>query len=67
MRYRFAETDEEILACYPVRAEFRPHLVKQEFVSQVRRQQQHSYCLAYLEEREDIQAVVGFRTAESLA
>ena len=32
MHYRFAETDEEILACYPVMAELRPHLVKQEFV-----------------------------------
>jgi len=41
MRYRFAETDEEILACYPVMSELRQHLVKQEFVSRVRRQQQH--------------------------
>ena len=67
MRYRFAETDEEILACYPVMSELRQHLVKQEFVSRVRWQQQHGYCLAYLEEGEEIQAVVGFRIAESLA
>jgi GNAT superfamily N-acetyltransferase len=67
MHYRFAETDEEILACYPVMAELRPHIVKQEFVNQVRRQQQHGYWLAYLEEGEDIQAVVGFRIGESLA
>ena len=67
MRYRFAATDEEILACYPVMAELRPHLVKQEFVTRVRRQQQHGYYLAYLEEGEDTQAVVGFRIAESLA
>jgi hypothetical protein len=41
--------------CYPVMAELRPHLVKQAFVSQVRRQQQHGYYLAYLEEGEDTQ------------
>ena len=64
---RFAETDEEILACYPVMAELRPHIVKQEFVSRVRRQQQNGYCLAYVEEVEDIQAVVGFRIGQSLA
>jgi GNAT superfamily N-acetyltransferase len=67
MRYRFAETDEEILACYPVMAELRPHIMKQDFVHQVRRQQKSGYCLAYLEDGEDIQAVVGFRIAESLA
>ena len=60
MRYRLAETDEEILACYSVMAELRLHLVKHAFVTQVRRQQQHGYCLAYLEDGEDIQAVVGF-------
>ena len=67
MLCRFAETDEEILACYPVMAELRPHIVKQEFVTQVKRQQKYGYCLAYLEDGEDIQAVVGFRIAESLA
>ena len=67
MRHRLAETDEEILACYPVMVELRPHIVKQEFVAQVRRQQQNGYCLAYLEEGQVIQAVVGFRMAESLA
>src|SRR5262245_44609272 len=67
MLCRFAETDEEILACYPVMAELRPHIVKQEFVTQVKRQQKNGYCLAYLEDGEDIQAVVGFRIAESLA
>jgi GNAT superfamily N-acetyltransferase len=67
MIYRFAETDEEILACYPVMAELRPHIVQEKFVPQVRRQQKHSYCLAYLEDEGAIQAVVGFRIAESLA
>jgi GNAT superfamily N-acetyltransferase len=67
MYYRFAETDGEILACYPVMAELRPHIVKQEFVTQVRRQQKNGYCLACLAEGEEIQAVVGFRISESLA
>jgi len=48
-------------------AELRLHLVKHAFVTQVRRQQQHGYCLAYLEDGEDIQAVVGFCMAEFLA
>ena len=67
MHYRFAETDEEILACYPVMAELRPHILKQEFVTQVRRQQKNGYCLACLEDGEEIQAVIGFRISESLA
>jgi len=54
MHYRFVETDEEILACYPVMAELRPHILKQEFVNQVRRQQKNGYCLAYLENEEGI-------------
>jgi hypothetical protein len=41
MRYRFAETDEEILACYAVMAQLRPHLVQQEVIPQIRQQQQN--------------------------
>ncbi len=64
---RVAETDEEILACCPIMVELRPHIVKQEFVTHVRRQQQNGYCLAYVDEGDDIQAVLGFRLGESLA
>jgi len=38
MLCRLAETDEDILVCYPIMAELRLHLVKHAVVTQVRRQ-----------------------------
>ena len=45
MTIRDAATDEEILAAYPVMAELRPHLIRDEFVERVRRQQASGYVL----------------------
>jgi GNAT superfamily N-acetyltransferase len=67
MHCQLAETDMDILACYPVMAELRPHILKQEFVARVRRQQHDGYRLVFLEEAGEVRAVAGFHLAESLA
>ena len=67
MQCELAETDEAIMACFPVLAELRPHIAEQDFLARVRRQQQGGYQLGYLREASAVQAVAGFRIAESLA
>lgn len=63
-----AQSDPEILRCFPVIAELRPHLVEGEFVARVRRQQRDGgYQLAFIEEEGSVMAVAGFRVGEFLA
>lgn len=66
MRIRFAETDTEIQACFPVMSQLRPHLFESEFVSRVRRQIQNGYHLAFIEVEGRPVAVAGFRVSECL-
>jgi len=62
-----AESDEEILNCFSVMAELRPHIQSEEFVERVKRQNKNSgYQLVYLSDGE-VKAVGGFRVAEWLA
>ena len=62
-----AETEQEVLACYPVMAELRPHLKRDEFVYLVKRITELSgYRLAYVTDGE-VKAVAGFRMSEWLA
>ena len=64
---QLAETDAEILRCFPVIAELRPHLVEAQFVERVRRQQGESgFQLAFVEDG-SVKSVAGFRIAEFLA
>ena len=65
---KIAETDEEIEKCYPVMAELRPHVRREDFLPQVRRQMAASgFQLVYLTEDSQIKAVAGIRIAEWLA
>jgi len=65
---RILQASEDILRCFPLMADLRPHLREDDFVSRVRRQQRdHGYRLAVLEEDGAILAVAGFRIAECLA
>lgn len=65
---KVAETDEEIDKCYPVMAELRPHISREDFLPQVRRQMAASgFQLVYLSLGSDIKAVAGIRIAEWLA
>jgi len=62
-----AETDDEIQQCYAVMAELRPHLKPDEFLSQVKRQEENSgYKLVCLTDGE-VKAVGGFRISEWLS
>ena len=61
-----AKEDREIEDCYPVMAELRGHLTRDEFVRRVKHQATSGYLLAYLRDGE-IRAVAGFRFLECLA
>ena len=66
--FRIAETDEEIESCYAVMSELRPHIAREDFLPQVRRQMVASgFRLAYLTDGGDVKAVSGIRVAEWLA
>ena len=61
-----ARTDEEILACFPVIRELRPHLGEADFLDQVRHlMREHRYLLVYLLDG-DVKAVAGIRLGEWL-
>lgn len=63
-----ARTDTDILACYPVMAQLRPHLGPQEFLAQVKRQAADSgFQLVYLVQEVEVFAVGGIRIGEWLA
>ncbi len=61
-----AESDADILRCFPVMAELRPHLVESEFLLRVRRMQKEGFLLARLEEEGVVCAVAGYRFHEKL-
>lgn len=62
-----AKSEEEILACYSVMAELRPHIQRAEFLPTVKRLTAVAgFQLAYLTDGE-IKAVAGFRISEWLA
>jgi GNAT superfamily N-acetyltransferase len=68
MDIRFAQSDADILACFPAMAELRPHLTEEAFVSQVKRQMQdHGYSLVYIRNGNEVVAAAGYRVAEFLA
>jgi GNAT superfamily N-acetyltransferase len=62
-----AQSDQQILDCYPVMAELRPHIQPDEFLPMVRRLTEIAgFQLAYLT-ASGIKAVAGFRISEWLA
>lgn len=64
----FATKSEQILACYEVMRQLRPHLTSEKaFVEQVQRQIEEGYRLVYIQDEGKVKAVVGFRFLEFLA
>jgi len=61
-----AESDADILRCFPVMLQLRPHLVEAAFVARVRRMQTEGFLLARLEEDGAVRAVAGYRYHEKL-
>ena len=67
VRIALAVDDDEILSCYAVMSELRPHVSAEDFLPRVRRQMEVAgYKLAYLSDGE-VKAVAGFRVSECLA
>jgi GNAT superfamily N-acetyltransferase len=62
-----ARSDAEILACFAVIHELRPHLEESSFVARVRRQQAQGYTLVFIREGDAVVAAAGYRFAEFLA
>jgi GNAT superfamily N-acetyltransferase len=66
-RINIARDEQEISGCYPVMAELRPHVGRDEFLPAVRRLAEVAgFRLAYLTDVE-VKAVAGFRISEWLA
>ena len=63
---KIAKSDADIRRCYPVMAELRPHLASDEFLVQVKKQQEAGFRLVYLSNGE-ISAVAGIRIGDWLA
>lgn len=63
---RIATTDEDVLRCFPVVSELRPHLVPDEFLPRIRRMQGEGFLLACLEEDRQVRAVAGYRYLDLL-
>jgi GNAT superfamily N-acetyltransferase len=62
-----AETVDDIVRCFDVIHELRPHLTLEHFVAQVGRQRAEGYRIAFLEADGEVQSAAGFRQMETLA
>ena len=67
MSIQLAESDFQILGCFPVISQLRPHQEPAKFVEQVRYQIKEKYQLAFLEVEKQAVAVAGFRIYTCLA
>lgn len=67
---RLAESDADIIRCFPVMAELRPHLLPamspEAFVAQVRLQEKEGFRLAFVEDSGEVRAVAGYRVMNKL-
>ncbi len=67
MSIQLAESNFQILGCFPVISQLRPHLDQAKFVEQVQYQMKEGYKLAFLEVEKQAVAVAGFRISTCLA
>lgn len=66
-RIFLATEDAEIESCFDALLVLRPHLKRDEFLSQVRRQEEQGYSILALSNGERIASAAGFRIADFLA
>jgi ribosomal protein S18 acetylase RimI-like enzyme len=64
---QLAESDVQILECFPTLLQLRPRLKQETFVEDVRRQQNNGYQLAYITVNARVVAVAGFCISECFA
>ncbi|MEH2295086.1 GNAT family N-acetyltransferase [Nostoc sp.] len=67
MSIQLAESDFQILRCFPVISQLGRHLEQAKFVEQVRYQMKEGYKLAFMEVEQQAVAVAGFRISMCLA
>lgn len=67
MSIQLAESDSQILGCFPVISQLRPHLEQNKFIEQIRYQMNERYQLAFLKIEDQTLAVAGFRISNCLA
>ena len=68
MAISIAETEQDILKCYPIMRQLRTQLAESEFTVRVQRQaSEFGYKLAFAHEDSDVKAVAGFRISECLS
>jgi GNAT superfamily N-acetyltransferase len=63
----FAETDQQITACFPIMKVLRPHLEESAFLPTIRRQQAQGYHLIYIEAEGVVRSAAGYRILDFLA
>jgi GNAT superfamily N-acetyltransferase len=61
MNVIIAKTDEEILKCWEVMHELRPHLEQSEFLPRIKEMISEGYILAFIGDEEKALAAIGFR------
>lgn len=63
-----AKNSAQIRSCFKVMQQLRPHLASEEaFIEQVQRQIEDGYHLVYIQEKDSVKALAGFRFLEFLA
>lgn len=67
MSIQLAESDFQILGCFPVIFQLHPHLEQSKFIEQVRYQMKEGYKLAFLEVEKQAVAIAGFRISNCLS
>jgi GNAT superfamily N-acetyltransferase len=67
MLIQLTASNAQILACFPVMVQLRPHLNQDNFLAQIRRQKQSGYQLVYLTIDAHVLAVAGFSISECFA
>lgn len=64
---QLAQTDEQILSCFPILKSLRPHLSEEDFVSRIRKQMEEGYHLIYIADEHEVKSAAGYRFADYLA
>ena len=67
MKIKIAESDQEIINCYLTMSQLRGHIKKENFLARVKEQGKDGYQLAFVEDKDQIVAVAGFRFSQALA
>ena len=67
VKISLAKTSKDFEKCFSVMAQLRTNLSKAEFIEKVKRQQKAGYSLVFMEDKNGVVAVAGFRISECLA